>query len=114
MFIIDTFFWTVFGAMLLVHLLYYFHWQGEFIGVLKAKYDFLLFVHCITYALCISAVLFFFGILTIPKFLFLLASHWVIDKWKCLETDQDAKLTTSLWVDQFAHIIVLIVLVYGA
>lgn len=114
MFEFDTFYWTVLGALMLVHLLYDFHWQGDFIGQLKSKYDFLLGVHCLTYALCISAVLYFFGVFSIIKFLFVLVTHWFIDHWKCRQEDKTNNLTWDLWLDQALHVLVLIVIIYGA
>ena len=41
----------LFLALLLAHLLYDFHWQGPFIAKNKGKHDFLLAVHCMTWAL---------------------------------------------------------------
>jgi hypothetical protein len=101
----------LFGALMLVHLLYDFHWQGDFIGVLKSDYDFLLHVHCLTWTLCISAVLYYFGVFAIGKFLFLYITHFIIDYWKCRLCPVEAKLGWGLWLDQSLHLFTLIVVV---
>jgi len=98
----------LFGALMLVHLLYDFHWQGEFIGGGKSKYTFLLHVHCLTWTLCISAVLYQFDLLTIGKIAFLYITHFVIDYWKCRKEDKTNNLTFDLWIDQFLHVLTLI------
>lgn len=98
----------LFGALLLVHLLYDFHWQGEFIGVGKSKYDFLLHVHCLTWTLCMSGVLVYFGVFVLWKFFFLWITHTVIDYWKCRKVDKTNNLTSDLWIDQALHFITII------
>lgn len=102
----------LFGALLLVHLLYDFHWQGDFIGAYKSKYLFLLFIHCLTYTLCIGAVLYWFNVLTYWKLALLLISHIVVDYWKCRLAPEETKLTKSLWIDQGLHFIVLLLMMF--
>jgi uncharacterized membrane protein YozB (DUF420 family) len=100
----------VLDALLLAHLLYDFHWQGDFIGTLKGSYLFLLFVHALTWALSLSFILQIYGIYSPWKGLFLLATHFIIDYWKSHKpADDPRKLTTWLWIDQFLHFITIIV-----
>jgi hypothetical protein len=103
--------WILFGALLLVHLLYDFHWQGDFIGVGKSKHFFLLLVHCVTYTLCIAAVLYWFNVLVVWKVILLFVSHLVVDYWKCRIAPKETSLTTALWLDQAAHVLILTIVV---
>lgn len=101
----------ILGAMILAHLLYDFHWQGDFIGQYKSKYDFLLLVHSTTWALLISAVLYYFGIFLVWKFFFLWITHHVIDYWKCRKLDKTYALTSDLWIDQALHLITIVAVI---
>jgi len=102
---------NVYMWLLLAHLLYDFHWQGDFIGIYKAKYDFLLAVHSITWALIMCAVLQYFGVLHFVRdFWWLAFTHFAIDRWKSHKPDDNKKLTTWLWVDQALHFVTVAVL----
>ena len=99
-----------FLALLLVHMLYDFHWQGPFIAEMKAKSRFLLGVHSLTWALLLAAVLWHIGGLywwTIP---FLAITHFGIDNWKARHTKLPA-LGMALWIDQALHIVTMIIVV---
>lgn len=97
----------LFCFLLLAHLLYDFHWQGEFVGLMKAKSWFILGVHSATYALCIWATLYFFGADAWWKLAWLLISHFLVDMWKCRETELP-QLGSALWIDQGLHLLVLV------
>ena len=99
-----------FGALVLVHLLYDFHWQGPFIAEMKSKSWFLLGVHALTWALCCAAVLYAFGMLAAWHLPFLFLTHCAIDAWKARHTKLNA-LGVALWIDQAAHLVSLIAVV---
>ena len=99
----------VFMFLLGAHLIYDFHIQGDFVGTMKGKYDFILLVHCLTYTLVISAVLWSFCMLNPLNFIYIFATHWIVDRWKARSTDgAEMNLTWNLWVDQGLHILVLL------
>lgn len=74
---------TVFLATLLVHLLYDFHLQGPYISEQKCENRSLMLVHALTWALSISAVLWFFRCGSLGKLVFLFLSHYILDACKC-------------------------------
>jgi len=96
----------------LAHLLYDFHWQGDFVGTMKGTSYFILFIHALTYALVISLPLFYFNILTVPAFFILLISHFIIDGVKARNTAgiEDPLFIEKIIIDQLLHIIILIVI----
>ena len=59
--------------LVLVHLLYDFHWQGPFIAEMKGKSWFLLGVHSLTWALCLWVTLYLWrgGV----------ADYWILAFW---------------------------------
>jgi hypothetical protein len=101
----------VFGLLVLAHLLYDFHWQGAFIAEYKAKYKFILFVHALTWTLCISLVLYIFGLLDCWKFIFLFLTHYYTDGWKCQHPSTPEYFWT-LYVDQAIHLVSLIIVMF--
>lgn len=96
-----------FAIVLLVHLMYDFHWQGNFIGEWKSKSWFVLFIHCLTYALSIGVVMHFLGILQWWTISTLLLSHYIIDDWKCKLPPEKLNVQ-ALYVDQAWHLLFLI------
>jgi len=98
--------------MLLVHLLYDFHWQGVFIGEYKSKYPFIMFVHSFTWALIVYLpLLYFTGIFAPILFSFLIFSHYVIDTWKCNELKKGKKMWL-VYVDQVLHLVSILIVWY--
>lgn len=97
----------LFLALLLAHLLYDFHWQGPFIAENKGKHDFLLAVHCMTWALLLWAVLAVTGYNSWWKLGVLYATHYFIDYWKSHkpQTPENFKL---IYVDQALHLVTII------
>lgn len=97
----------LFAALLLVHLLYDFHWQGPFIAENKGKHLFLLIVHALTWTLLFGAVLWKLNYLTWWQLPFLFITHTVIDYWKSHQprTPENFKL---IYVDQALHLITII------
>jgi hypothetical protein len=101
----------IYGWILLVHLLYDFHWQGDFVGTMKAKYDFILWVHSATWSLLIILVFYYHGIvLTGGMVAWLILSHMAIDRWKARSPNDESKLTWRLWVDQGLHLVSIVLL----
>lgn len=95
--------------MILAHLIYDFHCQGEFIAKYKAQNDFVLFIHSLTYAMILSVVLLFSHIFAFWAFLLLLVSHFFIDRWKARKKDI---CWNDVYIDQALHLaIILIVLI---
>ena len=96
-----------FGLLLLliwVHLFADFHVQDDFQATMKAKNNFILFVHSALWAGIISFVLICFGLFSYPKLFMLLVGHFIIDYLKCHKEDKTNALTTDLYKDQFLHL----------
>ena len=103
---------TLFAVIILAHLLYDFHWQGDFIAMNKGKYIFILFVHCITWALFIWLIGYFMAGWLVWKLAFLFATHFICDYWKSHQPKTD-KNFYLLYIDQAVHLLTLIVVVIG-
>ena len=83
--------------------------QGDFLGTMKGKYDYLLFVHCFIWAGVVGFGLYLIGTLVLWKYLFLFIGHFVIDRWKCRQEDKTHALTKHLWIDQGLHAVQILV-----
>lgn len=81
--------------------------QGSFLAEFKSKNNYILFVHCAIWAFGLSVVLMPLGLLAWWKVIMLLIGHIAIDYWKCrgLYKKWNIKDWTSLYIDQFLHII---------
>ena len=81
--------------------------QGTFLAEYKAKNNYILFVHCAIWALGLSVVLMPLGLFAWWKVIMLLIGHIAIDYWKCrgLYKKWNIKDWTSLYIDQFLHVI---------
>ena len=85
--------------------------QGDFLGIYKSKYDYLLFVHCFiwTGVLCIS--LQYLEIFSLWKLVFLFIGHFIVDRWKCRHIkNKEIGLTKLLWIDQLIHFLQIIII----
>lgn len=93
------------ALLLLVHFLYDMHWQGSFVSNGKRNSNFILSVHAVTWALCVSVPLYLVGTLTWEQVFFLLWTHWLMDWSKChrLPTNKQWPLI----LDQAVHIATL-------
>ena len=97
------------ALLILVHLLYDFHWQGPFISEMKGKNAFLLAVHAVTWAGLMCAVLAYSGAGLLPWHPYFLAlTHFGIDAWKCRQKRFDP-LRAGLYIDQALHLGTLVV-----
>lgn len=85
--------------------------QGDFLGVYKAKYNYLLFVHCFIWTVTIMFGLMYFSLFSWWKIIFLFSGHFIIDRWKCRNKNKDLALTKLLWIDQFLHFIQILIVV---
>lgn len=85
--------------------------QGEFLANFKGKNLFLLFVHSFIWAGVIYFALHLLKGTTATewKFVFLLLGHMTIDKWKCSRKDKSRALTTDLYIDQFLHLLQIVI-----
>ena len=97
----------LFGAMLLLHLLYDFHWQGPFIAEYKGKYDFILAVHALTWAMLLCVPWYFAGALTWGVFAWLFVTHALIDRWKARKP-RTPETWPLIYVDQALHLVTMI------
>jgi Protein of unknown function (DUF3307) len=98
------------GLVLLAHLWYDFHVQGDYISRGKITNNLLLSVHATTWALTVSAPLYLVGTLTAQQFFFLLGTHWAMDWYK------GHKLQGKEWglaFDQVVHLLTLAVCLWS-
>lgn len=96
---------NVFYALAIAHLLYDWHWQGEFIGVGKSSSNFLLIVHCLTWAFLIGGILAIYGYHNVGNVPFLYLTHFIVDFWKCRIVPSNKRMTNKiLLADQVLHI----------
>lgn len=81
--------------------------QGSFLAEFKSKNNYILFVHCAIWAFGLSVVLMPLGLFAWWKVAMLLFGHLAIDYWKCrgLYKKWNIKDWTSLYIDQFLHVI---------
>ena len=78
--------------------------QGEFLGTMKGKYDYLLFCHCLIWTGCVCAALVWLSAFAWWKLGFLFFGHVMVDRWKARHPNREQYgLTWLLWVDQFLH-----------
>jgi hypothetical protein len=96
--------------MILLHLLYDFHWQGQFIGEYKGKYPFIMFIHSLTYGMIVGLpyIIVKQDVWSVFLIAVLVVSHYFIDtlknKWIGI-TGEDMWL---VYIDQFLHLVVLV------
>ena len=107
---------NIWAVLLAVHLLYDWHWQGEFIGVGKSKYDLLLIVHALTWTVLLCLVLQYYGKYQDWMWSWLFLTHLAIDFWKCrmaYEASYGKKFfTKAVLIDQALHIIAFLPIAY--
>lgn len=95
-------------ALTVAHYIGDFPLQGDFLGTMKGKFDYLLFSHALIWAGVICAVLGYFNAFAWWKVLFLLIGHILIDRWKARKEDKTNALTKDLWIDQALHAVQII------
>jgi len=69
--------------LILCHCVFDYPLQGTFLAQLKAKYNFLLFVHALAWGFGMAATLQFLGLCTTNKVWFLVLGHFAMDWYKC-------------------------------
>jgi len=92
--------------MILSHLLYDFHWQGEFIANNKGKRIFLLFIHALTWAMIVGVPLVILG-----KYwwiLFLFITHFITDYWKSHQPRIESNFYL-IYIDQSIHFLTIFI-----
>ena len=72
-----------FIALNLVHYICDYPLQNAFLREWKAKNNYVLFVHSFIWAAGVAALLQYFGMYALWKFLMLLVGHFLMDGWKC-------------------------------
>jgi len=92
--------------MILAHLLYDFHWQGEFISNNKGKKIFLLFVHALTWSMFVGIP--FMLCKNWIAFLFLFVSHFFTDMWKSKQEKNDENFY-KIYIDQGIHFVTIFI-----
>lgn len=131
-----------FQYLVLAHLILDYPLQGEFLGVGKSKYNFLLLVHVVMWSLGVAATLQWLGMYGPWKLQWLFWGHLIMDYLKCkghlvrwctkgyqalsvweeqipqgLDKTPPSWITDnlglSLWIDQSFHIIQLIICLTG-
>lgn len=101
----------ILAAWLLLHHLWYdFHVQGNYISAGKVKSNLLLSVHAMTWALFVSVPLYLVGTLTVEQFIFLLGVHWAMD-W--VKGHKMAATERSLVIDQLVHVVQLVAVLWS-
>ena len=104
--------------MLSLLTLFYLHFiadfplQGEFLANFKGKNDYILFSHCVIWSGSISIGLFILGLFAPWKLVMLLVGHFIIDRWKARKIDKTFSLTKDLYIDQFLHLIQIVICWY--
>lgn len=96
--------------IILAHYILDYPLQGDFLASTKGKYWYSLFAHCIIYGLGMALVFKFIGVFAIWKVLVLVLSHLIIDYKKATAKNKDLALTSYLYLDQFLHLIINIIL----
>lgn len=94
--------------MLLAHLLYDFHWQGQFIADNKGKRPFLLFIHAITWTMIVCLPLFYYNNFTWLSFWFLFITHFFTDMWKSKQPKTDNNFYL-IYIDQVIHFLTILI-----
>ena len=87
---------------ILAHLLYDFHWQGEFISQNKGKRLFLLFIHALTWSLLVWCAFSINLKVGLFEFAFLFVTHFLSDYWKSHQPKTDENFY-QIYIDQTIH-----------
>ena len=100
-------------VILFAHYLLDYPLQNDFLAKTKGKDWYSLFAHSMIYGLGMSICLYILGRFNISDAFILVGSHFFIDKIKSSAKNEKHKLTTYLYVDQTAHILInLLLLIY--
>ena len=102
----------LFLIVLLIHLLYDFHWQGDFIATNKGKRIFILVVHCLTWGLFIWLAGYFLADWHVWKLAFLFVTHFASDYWKSHQPQTERNFY-FIYIDQTVHLASIIVTVFA-
>lgn len=95
--------------LIFLHCLGDFPLQGAYLAENKGKNGYLLFAHSFIWAGTVSAGLLYFGMFAVWKVLFLVAGHFVIDRWKARK---QVSGNAELLIDQFLHGIQLVIVAF--
>jgi hypothetical protein len=92
--------------LIVAHFLGDFPLQGTYLAENKGNNDYLLFAHSFIWAGTLSAGLIYFGTFAMWKAAFLLAVHFIVDRWKARKSSSG---NLDLYIDQFFHGIQILV-----
>ena len=95
-----------------LHFIADFALQNDFQAKFKGSNKYIMLAHCFIWSFCIYVGLWVFGLQSIPKFVFLISGHNVIDSWKCSIKDKSNALTLDLYKDQLLHLLQILFVVY--
>lgn len=98
--------------MLFAHYVLDYPLQGDFLAQTKGKYWYSLLAHSLIYGLGMSILFKFIGEFSWLVCAMLVGSHFVIDLLKTTAKNKDKALTTYLYLDQTAHIVINLSLMY--
>lgn len=85
-------------------------WQKHEIGHGKSNRWYLMLTHVMVWAGVVTVPLFYFGLLTWWKPIFLVCGHWIIDSWKSRQPKDDEHWNL-VYVDQGLHILQILIVV---
>lgn len=81
--------------------------QSDFLAQTKGKYWYSLMVHCFLYSMTIgTAMVLMKGYFSISSMMIIYITHVAIDYCKANAKNKEKALTTYLYIDQLAHILV--------
>lgn len=103
--IIENLLWII-----LAHYVLDYPLQSDYLAKTKGIYNYNLLAHSVIYGLGMALVFKFIGVFTITKALILVISHFIIDYKKSHAKDKSKALTTYLYIDQSAHLLINIIL----
>lgn len=106
----------IFFWLLLIHLLYDWHWQGDFVGTMKGKSFLIMFVHCLTWGMLMVLPIIWYvtphlsGLEIFFAIAYLVINHMVTDMWKCRLPQHMRLKDVYLFADQMLHVFAVLLL----
>ena len=94
-----------------LHVLADYPLQGDFLGTMKGKDDYILFCHVVIWTNFVCIGLFIIDKYVLWKFIMLFVGHFIIDRWKARGHYKKLNLSdeTAFHIDQALHFVQLII-----